>query len=197
MRFQLPFVILPGPDNNIILGQVTLREVLGVDVMHALKRSVLRLCEVAEDDGADGENGADAERHSDAGAVRTWCEGGAHVLAESRTGSPASDGAGSEELGAEAAPRPVVCGHTIQLTVDDFSDTHEVTTPKLAEEALLDNLLLHTPCMFMERGEELRARREASRQAALVAEKQAFPSSVLIGCARYGWVHTLAPSGTR
>lgn len=42
MRFQLHFVILAGPDNLVILDQATPREVLRVDVMQALKHSVLK-----------------------------------------------------------------------------------------------------------------------------------------------------------
>ena len=41
-----------------------MREVLGVDVMHALKRSVLRLREVIENVGPDGQDGADAKRET-------------------------------------------------------------------------------------------------------------------------------------
>lgn len=48
MQFQLPLVILPGPVNLIILGQATLREVLGVDVMHAWEYSVLKKREVVD-----------------------------------------------------------------------------------------------------------------------------------------------------
>ena len=43
VRFQLPFVVLPGDGDVLVLGQVTLREVLCVDVMADLKRTVMSL----------------------------------------------------------------------------------------------------------------------------------------------------------
>lgn len=51
---QLPLVILPGPNNLVVLGPATLREVLGVSVIQALKQSVLKLREAAKDDGESG-----------------------------------------------------------------------------------------------------------------------------------------------
>ena len=43
VRFQLPFVVLPGDGDVLVLGQVMLREVLCVDVMADLKRTVMSL----------------------------------------------------------------------------------------------------------------------------------------------------------
>ena len=45
VRFQLPFIILPGPGDLIVVGRVTLQEVLCVDVVESLERAVLRLKE--------------------------------------------------------------------------------------------------------------------------------------------------------
>lgn len=79
LSFQLPFVSLPGPDNLIVIYQVTPREVLGMDVMHSVKRSVLRSGETTENDASNAEDGVDAATHSSADAVETWSEGGAQV----------------------------------------------------------------------------------------------------------------------
>ena len=43
VRFQFPFIVLPGDADVLVLGQVTLREVLFVDVMADLKRIVMSL----------------------------------------------------------------------------------------------------------------------------------------------------------
>ena len=43
VRFQLPFVVLPGLGDLLIVGQVTLQEVLKVDVMGMLQQTVLEV----------------------------------------------------------------------------------------------------------------------------------------------------------
>ena len=42
VRFTLPFIVLPGGGDVVIIGQKTLREKLGIDVMAQLKASVLK-----------------------------------------------------------------------------------------------------------------------------------------------------------
>ena len=42
VRFTMPFIVLPGRGDVVIIGQKTLREKLGVDVMAQLKASVLK-----------------------------------------------------------------------------------------------------------------------------------------------------------
>lgn len=149
--FELPFVILPGPDSLVILGKATLGEVLGVDMMQALKQSVLKLREAAEDVGENSEDSAEVEvdeDHSDAGAVGPECLGDAstgtgddgdagkgpsseisagddgRTGTESREGSESLDGTGFKGLGVDVGMGPVFCGcQIIQLTVDAFSDT--------------------------------------------------------------------------
>ena len=41
VRFTMPFVVLPGGGNAIIVGQNTSRNVVGISVMGLLKASVL------------------------------------------------------------------------------------------------------------------------------------------------------------
>ena len=40
----MPFVVLPGGGDVVIIGQKTLRYILGIDVMAQLKASVLKAC---------------------------------------------------------------------------------------------------------------------------------------------------------
>lgn len=82
-----------------------MRKVLSVDVMHALKRGVLRLREVGESDRTVVLTAKMAlmSKDRDARAVESAREGGAHVGAENCGVSLASAGAGSEGSGAEAA----------------------------------------------------------------------------------------------
>ena len=42
VRFTVPFVVLPGGCDVVIIGQKTLREKLGIDIMAQLKASVLK-----------------------------------------------------------------------------------------------------------------------------------------------------------
>ena len=42
VRFTMPFIVLPGGGDVVIIGQKTLREKLGIDVMAQLKASVLK-----------------------------------------------------------------------------------------------------------------------------------------------------------
>ena len=42
VRFTMPFIILPGGGERVIIGQETLREKLGVDVLAQLKAFVLK-----------------------------------------------------------------------------------------------------------------------------------------------------------
>ena len=42
VRFTMPFIVLQGRDDVVIIGQKTLREKLGIDVMAQLKASVLK-----------------------------------------------------------------------------------------------------------------------------------------------------------
>lgn len=56
VRFHLPFIILPGPDNPVILGQVMLREDLGLDAIQVMNQSVLQPREAAWLGGEDGDD---------------------------------------------------------------------------------------------------------------------------------------------
>ena len=60
MRFQLPFVILPGDGNLLVLGQVTLREVLCVHVMAGLRMTVTNLRNVEEASPEEASRGGSA-----------------------------------------------------------------------------------------------------------------------------------------
>ena len=51
VRFTMPFFLLPGVGNVVIIGQKTQREKLGIDVMAQLKASVLKA--QGRRDGAD------------------------------------------------------------------------------------------------------------------------------------------------
>ena len=42
VRFTMPFTVLPGGSDVVIIGQITLRELLGIDVMAQLEASVLK-----------------------------------------------------------------------------------------------------------------------------------------------------------
>ena len=42
VRFTMPFIVLPGGGDVVIIGQKTLREKRGIDVMAQLKASVLK-----------------------------------------------------------------------------------------------------------------------------------------------------------
>ena len=42
VRFTMPFILLPGGGDVVIIGQKTLREKLGINVMAQLKASVLK-----------------------------------------------------------------------------------------------------------------------------------------------------------
>lgn len=160
-------------DNLVIIGQVTLRDVLSVDVMEALKHSMLKLREAAGDGGEDDEDVAEAEvdeHHSGSGAVGNEIGGAALARAGdnrdsekghggrisvihhagagagSRGSSTALVGAGSEGSGADTAVGPVICGRrSVQLTVGACSDTGEAPTPDQAEEDVVkENLMLWT-----------------------------------------------------
>ena len=66
VRFTMPFIVLPGGGDVSIIGQKTLSEELGIDVMAQLKASVLKAhrCEDGQEieitAGAVGELNADA-----------------------------------------------------------------------------------------------------------------------------------------
>ena len=42
VRFTMPYIVLPGGGDVVIIGQKTLSEKLGIDVMTQLKASVLK-----------------------------------------------------------------------------------------------------------------------------------------------------------
>ena len=58
MRFTIPFIVLPGGGDVVIIGQKTLREKFGIDVMTQLKASVLKVH--SREDGPEMEITADA-----------------------------------------------------------------------------------------------------------------------------------------
>ena len=51
VRFTMPFIVLPGRSDVVIIGQKTLREKLGIDVMTQLKASVLKAHGCQDDAG--------------------------------------------------------------------------------------------------------------------------------------------------
>ena len=51
VRFTMPFIVLPGEGDVVIIGQKTLREKLGIDVMAQLKASVLKAHGCQDDSG--------------------------------------------------------------------------------------------------------------------------------------------------
>ena len=67
VRFTMPFPVLPGGGDVVIMGQKTLRKKLGIDVMAQLKTSVLKAC--GRQDGAGMELTARAVGEPNAGAV--------------------------------------------------------------------------------------------------------------------------------
>ena len=67
VRFTVPFIVLPGGGDVVIIGQKTLREKFGVDVMAQLKTSVLKAC--GGQDGAEVELTARAVGEPNAGAL--------------------------------------------------------------------------------------------------------------------------------
>ena len=66
-RFTIPFVVLPGGGDVVIIGQQTLREKLGIDVMAQLKASVRKAH--GHEDGPKMEATAGAVGEPNAGAV--------------------------------------------------------------------------------------------------------------------------------
>ena len=67
VRFTMPFIVLPGGANVVIMGQTTLRKKLGIHVMVQLKASVLKACR--RQDGAGVELTGRAVGKPNAGAV--------------------------------------------------------------------------------------------------------------------------------
>ena len=67
VRFTMPLIVLPGEGYMAIIGQTTLREKLGIDVMAQLKASVLFACD--RQDGAVVELTACPSGEPNAGAV--------------------------------------------------------------------------------------------------------------------------------
>ena len=67
MRFTIPFIVLPGGGDVVIIGQKTLREKFGIDVMTQLKASVLKVH--GREDGPEMEATAGAVDEPNAGAV--------------------------------------------------------------------------------------------------------------------------------
>ena len=66
VRFAMPFIVLPRVGDVVIVGQKTLREKLGVDVMVQLRASVLNAC--GRQDGPGVELTARAF-----GLAQNWC----------------------------------------------------------------------------------------------------------------------------
>ena len=67
VRFTMPFIVLPGGGDVVIIGQKTLREKFGIDVMAQLKASVLKAH--GREDGPEIETTAGAVDEPNAGAV--------------------------------------------------------------------------------------------------------------------------------
>ena len=67
VRFTMPFVVLPGGGDVVIIGQKTLREKLGIDVMAQFEAYVLKACGRQGDAGV--ELTARAVSELNAGAV--------------------------------------------------------------------------------------------------------------------------------
>ena len=67
VRFTMPFIVLPGGGDVVIIGQKILREKLRIDVMIQLKASVLKAH--GREDGPDMEATAGAADEPKAGAV--------------------------------------------------------------------------------------------------------------------------------
>ena len=67
VRFTMPFIVLPGRGNVVIIGQETLREKLGIDVMAQLKASLLKAH--GREDSPDIEITAGAVGEPNTGAV--------------------------------------------------------------------------------------------------------------------------------
>ena len=65
-RFTMPFIVLPGGGDVVIIGLKTLREKLGIDVMTQLKASVLKAH--GREDGPEMEAAAGAVAEPNAGA---------------------------------------------------------------------------------------------------------------------------------
>ena len=143
VRFQLPFVVLPGLGDLLIVGQVTLQEILKVDVMGMLRQTVL---EVRGNGG--GESGLEWAGTKDT----PLCDGGDVV--DTRVG-------------------PIMCGRqTVHLRVEAFGAESSVVPPDQAEEvAVKENLLQRSPRMFMDVEEERRMRDGALAAAVDAARK--------------------------
>ena len=67
VQFNMPFIVLPGGGDVVIIGQETLREKLGIDVMAQLKASVLKA--QGRQDGAGMEHTARSVGEPNDGAV--------------------------------------------------------------------------------------------------------------------------------
>ena len=67
VRFTIPFIVLPGGGDVVIIGQKSLREKLGIDLMAQLKVSVLKAH--GREDGPEMETTAGAVGEPNAGAV--------------------------------------------------------------------------------------------------------------------------------
>ena len=67
VRFTMPFIVLPGGGDVVIIGQKTLREKLGIDVMTQFKASVLKAHR--REDGPEMKATAGAVDEPNAGAV--------------------------------------------------------------------------------------------------------------------------------
>ena len=67
VRFTMPFIVLPGGVDVVIIGPKTLREKLGIDVTAQLKASALKAH--GREDGAEMETTAGAVGEPNAGAV--------------------------------------------------------------------------------------------------------------------------------
>ena len=65
VRFTMPFIVLPGRGDVVVIGQKTLREKLGIDVMAQLEASVFQAR--GREDGAEMKSTAGAEPKTD-----TW-----------------------------------------------------------------------------------------------------------------------------
>ena len=68
VRFTMPFIVLPGGGDVVIIGQKTLREKLGIDVIAQLKASVLKAH--GHEDGPEMNTTAGAVGKPNTGEVR-------------------------------------------------------------------------------------------------------------------------------
>jgi len=58
--FHMPFVVLPGPNDLVILGQTTLWDILSLNMMSVLHQTVPKLLDMHRKSDTRGDTGAGA-----------------------------------------------------------------------------------------------------------------------------------------